>query len=1054
MGAAFAIASYIHLAPANDSDYTKFSGSDYLQATQGNASLTAGFSKADSKLVVKDITTSGTGLNAGQDVTLIARNDINIVGSDVNAQRNITLDAKNDVNITSGQGYTTSNFDADHQSAGAGINFGSNGIGFTAYVALGENELDRKNISNRNSHVGARENLSITSGNDTTIKGANLEGKDVNLDVGNNLTIASVQDTGSLKGKQWDISGSITVGAGVSGGASVGYGETKGSSAWVNEQTSLIGTNSVTINTKNHTQIDGALVANILKDDVQGCTNVAGAGCARATGTDGGNLILDTRTLGFTDLKDHQEETSTYLSAGFSTGGNPGANSHTGASPDSGGNSYSFNAQYSDLDRKQITRATLGNGTVTVRDDQATGNDSLAGLNRNIDDAQKITKDKSTNIDVYYSSTAMESLKGLTTTDNPNTAQDEGQQNTLNIWKNNVTSVASTDAWRVVGENATDAMGDTYHAAAKVATEKDLHTGDFWTALDGTYKMTQLKNDLTRTTEGQALLEKLKSTDPDERLSAQATLGQLAQQKFGIDPSEIYFYNGAETNSESLKSTLFTDVKGGTVREENHDQYGNIFVNVDKVINGKDMTNTLGHEVYETYTLQTGGNNDAAQEVIAGMVGTQLANRLDQAMGGDLAKVSTNGLGSTATVQIGTKAANTVGSAEVDNRSLMSSRGEAAVNNLRAQGIEVDPKNIKSQMLMGLEESSTTGSLVVALERAGQCKNKTECSQMATQFVQTTNGSPVFNDLGGGLLVPSPTDNPAVTREVALQFLGDNFRELLTKNPQLNEQFTAQLNNPTNGVVDLREFYAISFTYSMNKEAAKAGLIPADYPQTTGEMIGTTAWNTLNLTGRWDLAGMLNNCEACPQDMPDAHNRLTTLMEVGSELAVLRGIAAVGKEAVDLGKKVNNIKPINNSEMADAEAGGVSQYDPYKKNPGAKNDSGWNWPENDEFIGTAKDNVLPEGTKLDRLGNEQGTFLAPAGTPLPDRALAPGSNAEVLTEYIVIKPLPVKSGDAAPAFGQPGGGIQFKSNIINPETGRPATVEWLLENGYIQKVKK
>jgi hypothetical protein len=50
--------------------------------------------------------------------------------------------------------------------------------------------------------------------------------------------------------------------------------------------------------------------------------------------------------------------------------------------------------------------------------------------------------------------------------------------------------------------------------------------------------------------------------------------------------------------------------------------------------------------------------------------------------------------------------------------------------------------------------------------------------------------------------------------------------------------------------------------------------------------------------------------------------------------------------------------------------------------------------------------------------------------------------------------LQVKSGDAAPAFGHPRGGVQFKSNIINPETGRPATIEWLLKTEYIAEVKK
>src|SRR5690606_1404595 len=190
-------------------------------------------------------------------------NDLSSTGSDLTANRNIHLQGDSDVTIQAGQGYTTSQLDEEHLSAGAGINFGSNGIGVTAYVGAGENDLDREYVNHRNSHVTAGDTLTVISGNDTTLSGANLHAKGLNMDVGNNLHAESLQDTGSVDGKRWDASGSITVGAGVSGGASVGYGETDGSRAWVAEQTSMIGTESVNIKVGNHTQVDGALIANV-----------------------------------------------------------------------------------------------------------------------------------------------------------------------------------------------------------------------------------------------------------------------------------------------------------------------------------------------------------------------------------------------------------------------------------------------------------------------------------------------------------------------------------------------------------------------------------------------------------------------------------------------------------------------------------------------------------------------------------------------------------------------------------------------------------------------
>jgi len=613
---------------SNSSEYLQTGAN--LNVSMSNASLTLGFSKSDSELDTQNSSAVGSVINAGRDVTLNASNDLTIAGSDISAVNDVALVAGNNIDIKASQGSFGSQSNDSHQSVGAGINFGSDGIGFTANMAMGEGDLDREGTTNTNSHITAGKNLTVTSGNNTSIVGGNLSGTDISMDVGGDLTLASVQDKGKVEGERWDVAANLTVGAGVSGGASVGKGETQGSSAWVNEQSSIIGASSVTIRTEGHTQIDGAVIAN-----------------QDAEGNDLGNLTLDTGTLGFSDIKDHDKEDSYYLNVGFNAGDN------TGTNQTESGTTYTASGSLSSHDKEQINRATVGDGTITVRD---TPEQDLSGLNRDTALAQQVTKDESSSTELYVSSTSVKSVGNLIS--NPGTQ--------LEQWTANVESIGDTKAWGIVAENGTDALEDTYNAASKAVSEKDLKAGNFWEALDSTHKITQLKNDLTRTPEGLALLEKLKSDDPDERLAAQAELGQLAQDKFGIDPSEIRFYDGSETTSDSLRDTVLADVKGGTVLEEGNSEFGNIFINVDKATDGKDMTNTLGHEVYETVTLQTQGTNDAAQEVIAGMVGEQLANRIDQAMGGALATVSTGGLGSTGTVQQGTQHANAVGNARVD----------------------------------------------------------------------------------------------------------------------------------------------------------------------------------------------------------------------------------------------------------------------------------------------------------------------------------------------------------------------------------------------------
>lgn len=149
--------------------------------------------------------------------------------------------------------------------------------------------------SSREAYLYAGRDLNFESGRDTTIAGARLEGENVYGDVGRNLTVSSVPDTGKVNGKEYDVSATVTVGYGVSVSGSVGYGQTTGKTDWVDTQTAIIGRDRVDIRTEDHTQIDGAVIA-----------------------SQTGNLKLDTDTLGFRDIKGVDNEQGYYLNAGGS----------------------------------------------------------------------------------------------------------------------------------------------------------------------------------------------------------------------------------------------------------------------------------------------------------------------------------------------------------------------------------------------------------------------------------------------------------------------------------------------------------------------------------------------------------------------------------------------------------------------------------------------------------------------------------------------------------------------------------------------------------------
>lgn len=101
--------------------------------------------------------------------------------------------------------------------------------------------------------------------------------------------------------------------------------------------------------------------------------------------------------------------------------------------------------------------------------------------------------------------------------------------------------------------------------------------------------------------------------------------------------------------------------------------------------------------------------------------------------------------------------------------------------------------------------------------------------------------------------------------------------------------------------------------------------------------------------------------------------------------------------------------------------------------------SRWKYPDFDGYtIDTAGKAVrfnytLREGVYIDRFGDENSNYTAPAGTPYAMRSLPPWNlNTRKPTDlpynyyvYKVNRTMRVEAGPIAPAFGQPGLGVQF-----------------------------
>lgn len=331
-------------------------------------------------------TSSGAQLNAQRDVNLKASNDLSLIGTQVQAGRDIDLNAGNDLTIGAA-GNDFENEERRRNGGGeVGLTFGSEGVGVYVSVNVGRGQLDREGAQQQEAYLYAGRDLNFESGRDTTVAGATLQGENVTGEVGRNLTVSSVPDTGKVRGKELDISATATFGPGAGFSASVGYGQTTGKTNWVGNQTAITARDKLDIRTEEHTQIDGAVIA-----------------------SQTGNLKLDTDTLGFRDIKGEDKEQSYYLNVGGSYGAGQQDKSQEGKG-EAGVNGWSVNGYEFEKEREQIVRATVGDGEIVVRSDAETGKDSTTGLNRDTGKAYEITKDEEERTDLYVSKSSIEAL--------------------------------------------------------------------------------------------------------------------------------------------------------------------------------------------------------------------------------------------------------------------------------------------------------------------------------------------------------------------------------------------------------------------------------------------------------------------------------------------------------------------------------------------------------------------------------------------------------------------------------------------------------------------
>ncbi|EEX2747060.1 hypothetical protein EMO56_22280, partial [Escherichia coli] len=280
----------------------------------------------------------------------------------IKAGNNVLLQANRDVNLVSAE--NTSKLEGKNTSSGGsvgvGIGVGPGGPGFSLSASANQGKGSEKGngTTHTETTVDAGKQLTIISGRDTTLTGAQAGGETVKVDAGRHLTLTSEQDSDRYDSKQQNASagGSFTFGS-MSGSASVSLSRDKMHSNYdsVQEQTGIFaGRGGFDVTTGQHTQLNGAVIASTATADKN---------------------RLDTGTLGFSDTENRADFKTEHQSAGLSTGGSVAGNFLGNMA-----NNLLVGANH-EGHADSTTQSAVSAGNITIRDTQSQKQD-VADLNR------------------------------------------------------------------------------------------------------------------------------------------------------------------------------------------------------------------------------------------------------------------------------------------------------------------------------------------------------------------------------------------------------------------------------------------------------------------------------------------------------------------------------------------------------------------------------------------------------------------------------------------------------------------------------------------------
>ena len=205
--------------------------------------------------------TKGSRITAGRTAAVIAKEDMTVKGSTVNAQ-DIHLTAGNNIHILSSENKSTTIEDYKAKSGSIGASISKGGYGIGASYGKGKGQTEETTLTHTPSDITAKDTVSLSSGNDTLIRGGTVKGNKVTANAGR-MSIESEQDKKNYKEKSKTSGLSISYTPGSAVTVSGGKGKTNTDSTYesVTKQAGIYaGKEGYDIQVKNNTRLKGAVI--------------------------------------------------------------------------------------------------------------------------------------------------------------------------------------------------------------------------------------------------------------------------------------------------------------------------------------------------------------------------------------------------------------------------------------------------------------------------------------------------------------------------------------------------------------------------------------------------------------------------------------------------------------------------------------------------------------------------------------------------------------------------------------------------------------------------